>query len=246
MKSRVLVAAAVVAVLAGCSPSGTGTSSSTLSAAPVTTPVTATFLASLTETGGMCPDGACLASFAVSSDGTWNLVSSTANRSGALPADVLAALTTAATTTSLLDAPAFTGTCPTAYDGSEMVYSWRDSSGATQTVSACDKAVPDTDPLVTALEQAESAAGIASGDGSSAAPADDIAGQAAKTSAIAQSVVGMAEADAEATIAGVSSVKLTSRIVERDGVSLPATQDYSPQRINLTIEDGRVTAVSVG
>lgn len=212
------VLAAVVmvagAMLAACSSSSGAATTSTPpastspSSAPVTAPAEATFLASRTETGGMCPDGGCLASFAVSSDGTWNLVSSTANRSGALPADVLAALTTAATTTSLLDAPAFTGTCPTAYDGSEVVYSWRDSGGATQTVSACDKAVPDTDPLVTALAQAEGAAGIASGDGSSAKPA--------------------------------------SRIVERDGVSLPATHDYSPQRINLTIADGRVTAVSVG
>jgi len=104
------VLAAVVmvagAMLAACSSSSGAATTSTPpastspSSAPVTAPAEATFLASRTETGGMCPDGGCLASFAVSSDGTWNLVSSTANRSGALPANVLAALTTAATTTS--------------------------------------------------------------------------------------------------------------------------------------------------
>jgi hypothetical protein len=36
------------------------------------------------------------------------------------------------------------------------------------------------------------------------------------------------------------------RVVRRDGVSLPVTMDLRSNRINATVENGRVTAVEVG
>jgi hypothetical protein len=36
------------------------------------------------------------------------------------------------------------------------------------------------------------------------------------------------------------------RVVRRDGVSLPVTMDLRSNRINATVENGRVTAVDVG
>lgn len=40
--------------------------------------------------------------------------------------------------------------------------------------------------------------------------------------------------------------KLHFRVTKRDGTDLPATMDYRPDRINATIEDGKITATSRG
>lgn len=211
---------------------------SSMTASPASTP--ATFVASRTATGGRCVDGVCESTFAVASDGSWSLVSNAELRSGVLPAAVLAAIVGATASTTIPDAPPFTGTCPSAYDGSELIYAWRDTLGRTQTVSACDRAVPPSDPLVLALDQAQAQARAGG------SVPDDMAAQAERALAIAESVVGMAEAEAVETLTGVSSLRLTTRVVARDGVALPVTEDYSPTRVNLTVDDGRVTAVSVG
>lgn len=259
------LALVTAAALAGCASLGGAGASDTSDAPDASAPITAsstqpasvpqsstpdapvssapaTFLASRTMTGGMCPDAVCSSTFAVSSDGAWNLVSNTASHFGVLSPGTLAALTVAAADTSMLEAPKFTGTCPSAYDGSEIIYSWSDVAGTTQTVSACDKAVPDSDPLVVALERAQEEAGA----GPAAAPSDDLAALAQRTLEIAQAVIGLTEAEAVQTLAGVSSVPITSRVVARDGVGLPVTEDYSPTRVNLTVDSGHVTAVSVG
>lgn len=59
----------------------------------------------------------------------------------------------------------------------------------------------------------------------------------------ADTLVGTSEAEAtaEATANGWGV-----RVVERDGRSLPATMDYRIDRVNLTVVDDVVTAVSVG
>ncbi len=239
MRSFAVGALVAVGVLSGCATQDVVVSNP--SVPPVVSPAPVTFLASRAATGGMCAGGACDVTFSVSSDGTWTLTSSDATSAGTLSPSATAALVDATTATEIADAPPFTGTCPTAYDGNELVYAWRDAAGATQTVSACDRAIADDDPLVVAL-----AAASAEADSASAPATDDLAQQAARTEAIAQTVVGLPEDEAVATIEGVSSVRLTTRIVARDGVSFPVTEDYSPQRVNLTVESGIVTSVSVG
>lgn len=202
----------------------------------------ATFLASRTMTGGMCPDAACSSTFAVSSDGAWNLVSNTASHFGVLSPGTLAALTVAAADTSMLEAPKFTGTCPSAYDGSEIIYSWSDVAGH------------DADGVGVRqggarLRPPRRRVGARAGGGRcrprSRASATT-SPRAQRTLEIAQAVIGLTEAEAVQTLAGVSSVPITSRVVARDGVGLPVTEDYSPTRVNLTVDSGHVTAVSVG
>ena len=55
--------------------------------------------------------------------------------------------------------------------------------------------------------------------------------------------IGLREAVAAQT---ADQAGLPHRVVRRDGTSLPCTMDYSPQRLNFTLERGVVTAVSRG
>jgi hypothetical protein len=64
--------------------------------------------------------------------------------------------------------------------------------------------------------------------------------------AIAAEVIGMTEAEAIATIEGVSSEELTYRVVRRDDESYPITMDYRINRINLEIDSGLVSKASIG
>jgi hypothetical protein len=64
--------------------------------------------------------------------------------------------------------------------------------------------------------------------------------------AIAAEVIGMTEAEAIATIEGVSSEELTYRVVRRDDESYPMTLDYRLDRINLEIDNGLVSKASIG
>jgi hypothetical protein len=74
-------------------------------------------------------------------------------------------------------------------------------------------------------------------------PADGDLTITKETEALAASVVGMAEAQAQET---VEAADHTWRVVARDGVSFPVTEDYSPTRINATIDDGIVTETTIG
>lgn len=64
--------------------------------------------------------------------------------------------------------------------------------------------------------------------------------------AVAEKVIGMSEAEAIETIAGISSEALTSRIIRRDEESFMITMDYRLDRINLQIDDGIVTTTYIG
>ena len=64
--------------------------------------------------------------------------------------------------------------------------------------------------------------------------------------AVADEVIGMSEAEAIETIAGISSEALTSRIVRRDDENFIVTMDYRLDRINLEIDNGIVTQASIG
>jgi hypothetical protein len=64
--------------------------------------------------------------------------------------------------------------------------------------------------------------------------------------AVSIEVIGMTEAEAIATIEGVSSEQLTYRVIRRDGESYPMTMDYRLDRINLEIDNGVVTKASIG
>jgi hypothetical protein len=64
-----------------------------------------------------------------------------------------------------------------------------------------------------------------------------------ETQAFADSLVGVAEAEAE-RVAGERGCGW--RVGVRDGESFPVTMDYRPDRITVTIVDGVVTAALAG
>ena len=57
------------------------------------------------------------------------------------------------------------------------------------------------------------------------------------------SFVGLTEEEANAK---AIKADLPHRVINRDGQSLPVTRDYRPERLNFTIENGKVTAVTNG
>ena len=61
--------------------------------------------------------------------------------------------------------------------------------------------------------------------------------------ALAASVIGMTEAEAQRTVEDAGYV---FRVVSRDGVDFPITEDYSETRINATVVKNRVTDTYVG
>jgi hypothetical protein len=64
--------------------------------------------------------------------------------------------------------------------------------------------------------------------------------------AVADEVIGMPEAEAIATIEGISSEQLTARVVRRDDENYAVTMDYRLNRINLEIDNGIVTKTFIG
>ena len=55
--------------------------------------------------------------------------------------------------------------------------------------------------------------------------------------------VGLTEQEASAK---AKDAGFTSRVIMRDGQSVPATMDYNPDRLNFVIESGKVTLVTTG
>lgn len=78
---------------------------------------------------------------------------------------------------------------------------------------------------------------------SPAADGDPLTAQARATQQVADTLPGLAEADAVAT---VEAAGLVARVVARDGESYPMTMDYQGTRVNLVITNGLVDTVSVG
>ena len=107
---------------------------------------------------------------------------------------------------------------------------------ATLALTACSpqNSNPDATVTATAIPVPES-----SGSEVELAPSDTAL-------AVADEVIGMSEAEAIETIAGISSESLTPRIVRRDDESFIVTMDYRLDRINLEIDNGIVTQASIG
>ena len=70
-----------------------------------------------------------------------------AREKGTLTTRQLRQLRAAVAGTRLSSSTPFTGTCPTAYDGTEVTYGWR-AGDAWRHVSSCERVTPPADPLV--------------------------------------------------------------------------------------------------
>ena len=103
----------------------------------------------ITTSGGHCVYGGCSSEIQIRADGSYHIKDgSGAERDGTLDAKEGAALTQqiAAADFEALRAQPFTGTCPIAYDGQELTYTFQTQSGS-QTLASCQVAIDETSPL---------------------------------------------------------------------------------------------------
>lgn len=105
-------------------------------------------------TGGMCPNGACDSLLTVNRDGTYTRTSAqTPPKQGALSQAQVAALTRemARTDFARVKSVKFTGTCPIAYDGQELTYTFYTVNGP-EVIASCTVDVDETSPLFVAVQ----------------------------------------------------------------------------------------------
>jgi hypothetical protein len=174
MRSRPLVVALAVIALAGCStalPPATSLAPVASSAAtavpdptdeslaPIATPEQFALVA-IEQTGGECAEGMCTRLVNIEGDGTLHEV---------IPKDVVLGVVREELRDALrmeieradyraIASRPFTGTCPTAYDGQQVTYTFHVSTGD-RTIDSCKVAIDPRHPLFRALDAALKAAG---------------------------------------------------------------------------------------
>jgi hypothetical protein len=136
--------AAVVLLASGC---GSGTSG------PL--PTAAGALVTVETRGGLCADGPCGTTVILERDGRVHLAAKPPNDLGTVPPAALVALDAAIRTTDFaaLRSHPFTGQCPTAYDGQELVFEFRAPNGV-ERIATCEVDVDLGQPLFVAVSTA--------------------------------------------------------------------------------------------
>ena len=110
--------------------------------------------------GGECPQGACDSTIAIEPDGRVHATAPVRTEMGTLPDTSLQALLTEiaqADFAAIMSHP-FTGTCPVAFDGQEMIYTFTTATG-TERIATCEVEVDPSHPLFVAV--AAALAGVA-------------------------------------------------------------------------------------
>jgi len=105
-------------------------------------------LVSVETRGGMCLGGTCGAIVVLGTDGRVRTAAKPPNELGAVAAEDLAGLTALIEATDFvaIRAHPFTGTCPVAYDGQEVVYEFT-TSDAVERIESCVTEVDSRHPL---------------------------------------------------------------------------------------------------
>jgi len=108
-------------------------------------------LVTIETRGGLCPEGECRGTTVIEADGDVILVGD----DGRIAEDLMTPLRTAIAATDFvaLRAVPFDGTCPTAWDGVETVYTFRTPHGDEQ-VASCEVAIDPDQLLFRVLEAA--------------------------------------------------------------------------------------------
>ena len=99
--------------------------------------------------GGLCRYGPCWSEKQIRADGSYHATDGTgAQKDGALGQDAAIELTQqiAAADFTAIRAQPFTGTCPTAADGQEVIYTFETLSGS-ETIASCQVAIDEHSPL---------------------------------------------------------------------------------------------------
>lgn len=104
--------------------------------------------------GGRCPDGACDRTIQIMSDGTYTDTTEASEQgNGQVPKSLIETLVQALEKADYeaLKATPFTGTCPTAFDGSETVYTFHTAEGSEE-LATCKFVLDPADPLIAAAD----------------------------------------------------------------------------------------------
>ena len=118
-------------------------------------PVATGALVTLETRGGLSVDGPCGAIIVIERDGRVHQAAKPPNDLGIVPPGALAALDAAirATDFTALKSHPFTGQCPTAFDGQEMVFEFG-APGGVQRIATCEVDVDFGLPLFVAVSTA--------------------------------------------------------------------------------------------
>ena len=118
-------------------------------------PVPSGPLLTVTTRGGLCVDGPCGSTIVIERDGRIHQVAPQAADLGTLPAGLLGSLEAAVKTTSFdaMRARKFTGECPTAYDGQEVIYEFGTPTG-TERIASCETEIDPNQPVFAAVRAA--------------------------------------------------------------------------------------------
>jgi hypothetical protein len=118
-------------------------------------PVATGALVTVETRGGLCVDGPCATTVVIERNGRVHQAAKPPNDLGMVPPAALAALDAAIRTTDFaaLKSHPFTGECPTAYDGQEVVFEFG-APGGVQRIATCEVDVDFGLPLFVAVSTA--------------------------------------------------------------------------------------------
>jgi hypothetical protein len=139
----------VALVAAGCSPGAAATGPAT------TGPATTGALVTVETRGGECVNGPCGTTVVLERDGRVHAAAKPPNDLGTVPPELLGTLDRLIATTdfAVLKSRPFTGQCPTAYDGQEIVFEFG-APGGVQRIATCEVDVDFGLPLFVAVSTA--------------------------------------------------------------------------------------------
>jgi hypothetical protein len=143
----IVLAASLLAVALGASACASGT--------PVPLRVATGALVTVETRGGLCADGPCGTTIVIERNGRVHQAAKPPNDLGIVPPAALAALDVAIGTTDFtaLRSHRFTGQCPTAFDGHEIVFEFG-APGGVQRIATCEVDVDFGAPLFLAVSTA--------------------------------------------------------------------------------------------
>jgi hypothetical protein len=155
----VLLSAVLVAACGGAAPSGSPSRAPSVFPAETSPPPTASpepqAVVSIETRGGECPSGSCNRLVNIEDDGRIHEVIPKDRVVGMVPKEVIEALQIELVQANynLLQSKPFTGTCPTAVDGQETLYTFHVPTGDEQ-IASCKVAIDENHPLFRAVAAA--------------------------------------------------------------------------------------------
>jgi hypothetical protein len=112
-------------------------------------------LVTVTTRGGECVNGQCGSTIVIERDGRIHQAAPAEADLGTVPPNALAALDTVVRTTNFdaIRVRKFTGECPTAFDGQEVIYEFG-APGSVERVASCETEIDPNHPLFAAVSLA--------------------------------------------------------------------------------------------